>query len=206
MTEQEFVQRVELMSRRLEVQSPKIKIAPAKGRDALRVRLSGWTLRVTTRTLSELSDAEIQFGITLAFLSRLEPNQKRPLLVVAPFASLTFIGLAIVTLARESFVERFYLGFAILFGLMVIGYVAGMFISVAVDENARSQILGEALNLTGNASAAETYLIRCKTDHLLSGRRKLASIDRDQLEDQLDALKAAARRLGLSYVPAGFGD
>jgi hypothetical protein len=75
-----------------------------------------------------------------------------------------------------------------------------------VEEQGRKQVLGQALIFTGNASAAETYIIRCKTDHLLSGKRRLASVDRDQLDQQLDALRNAARSLGLSYVPAGFSD
>lgn len=206
MTEQQFVHKVEAMSRRLDVQPPRIKIAPAKGRDALRVRVQGWTLRTTPRALSELSEAELEFGIALAFMMRLEPDQRKPHWVAAPFLSTTFIGVCILSFARDSFLDRFWFGFGILFGLMLLGYIVGMFVSLAVEEQTRERVLAEALNMTGNASAAETYLIRCKTDHLLFGRRRLASTDRDQLDQQLGALREAASRLGLSYSPIGLTD
>lgn len=206
MTEQAFILRVDEMARRLEVQPPKVKIAPGRGRDGLRVRVTGWVLRATPRTLTELSDAEIEFAIAHAMIARIEPGQRKPHLVAAPFAALTFIGVIILVFGQQRFLENFYLGYGILFGLMVVGYVAGMFVSIAVEEAARSRVIGEALNMTGNASAAETYLIRSKTDHLLTGRRRLGAPDRDQLNQQLDALKDAARRLGLSYYPVGMSD
>jgi hypothetical protein len=206
MTEQQFIYKVEAIARRLEVQPPRIRIAPSKGRDALRVRLSGWTLRTTPRALAELSEAEMDFGLAVAFMARLEPDQRKPHWVISPFLATTFIGVCVLSFGRDSFLDQFWLGFGVLFGLMVLGYIAGMFVSLAVDERARQRVLGEALNITGNASAAETYLIRCKTDHLLFGRRRLASTDRDQLDQQLDALRAAAAKLGLSYIPVGLTD
>lgn len=206
MTEQSFILRVEEMARRLEVQPPRVRVAPGRGRDGLRVRVTGWVLRATPRTLTELSDAEIEFAIAHAMIARIEPGQRKPHLVAAPFALLTLIGVMIIVFGQEHFTENFYLGYGILFCLMLVGYVAGMFVSIAVEEAARGRVIGEALNMTGNASAAETYLIRSKTDHLLTGRRRLGAPDRDQLDQQLGALKDAARRLGLSYHPVGMSD
>lgn len=194
------------MACRLEVQPPKVRIGQASGRDALRIRLTGWTIRTTPRALAELSLAELDFGLALAFMSRLEPDQKKPHWVVAPFLGTTFSGFSIVFFGRASFVDQFWVGFMVLFGSMVVGYVGSLFVSAGVSNRAKQRVLSEALNITGNASAAETYLIRCKTDHLLFGQRRLASADREQLDQQLDALHVAAGRLGLSYVPVGLND
>lgn len=206
MTEQEFVRRVEALSVRMEVKPPRVRVSPARGKDALRIRIQGWTVRTTPRTLEELTDAEIEFGLALAMAARLEPGQRQPHWVAAPFATLTFIGVTILYFWRDSFLDQFWLGYAILFGLMLVGYVAGMFVAYFVEERARVRVIGEALNLTGNASAAQAYLIRCKTDYVMSGRRRLASSDRDQLAEQLQALARAAYGLGLSYTPVRFSD
>jgi hypothetical protein len=206
MTEQEFVRRVQELSRRLEVKPPRIRVAPPRDREGIRISLQGWTMRTTSRTLAELTDAEIDFGMALAMSARLEPGQKKPHWVIAPFTVLTFIGLIVIYFKQADLVENFWIGFGILFGLMVVGYVAGAFVSIYVDELAKTAVISEALNLTGNASAAQSFIIRCKTDYITSGRRKFKSADRDQLAEQLDTLAKAARSLGLAYSPVRFSD
>ena len=206
MTEQEFLRRVEGLCRRLEVKPARVKISPARGKDSLRIRLQGWTIRTTPRTLAELTEAEIDFGLALAIAARLEPGQKQPHIVAAPYAALSFIGIIILHFQQEVFIDHFWTGFGIMFGLMVTGYLAGMWISRRIDENARMRVIGEALNLTGNASAAQTYIIRCQTDHVVTGRRRLAAVDRDQLELQLEALAMAASSLWLNYSKVAFSD
>jgi len=204
MTEQEFIRRVGELCRRLEVKPPRVRIAPAKGTDSLRIRLQGWTVRTTPRTLAELTDAEIDFGLALAMTGRLEPGQRQPHLVAAPYLALSFIGIIILHFKQEAFLDSFWTGFGVMFGLMIVGYVAGMYISYRLNERARMRVIGEALTLTGNASAAQTYIIRCQTDHVITGRRRLGGAERDQLELQLQALHEASRSLGLSYSPVVF--
>lgn len=204
MTEQTFVQRVELLARRLEVTTPRVKVNSSRGRDALRIRVTGWTVRISEKALAELTDAEIDFGLALAVCTRLRGIYLRPVYVWAPWLGATFIGFCVIYFAQVSFLERFWLGFGILFGSMLIGYAGSILVSASLDDKVLREQISEALSLTGNASAAETYLIRCGTDHLLSVRRKLKTNDRSQLDTQLEALRYAASRLGLSYRSVGY--
>lgn len=204
MTEQDFALRVAQLARRLEVSHPRIRVVSARGRDALRIRVSGWTVRVSEKALSELTDAEIEFGLALAVCMRLRGIFMRPAYVWAPWLLTTFIGFCIVYLGQISFLDRFWLGFGILFGCMLVGYAGSILVSASLDDKVLREQIGEALSLTGNASAAETYLIRCGTDHLLAARSKLGSGDRSQLDTQLEALRFAASRLGLSYRSVGY--
>lgn len=204
MTEQAFAQRAELLARRLEVSTPRIRVTSVRGRDALRIRVTGWTVRVSEKALSELTDAELDFGLALAMCTRLRGVFLRPAYVWAPWLISTFLGLCILVLAQVSFLERFWVGFGIMFGAMLVGYAGSILVSASLDDQVLREQIGEALSLTGNASAGETYLIRCGTDHLLSVRSRLRSGDRSQLDTQLEALRYAASRLGLSYRSVGF--
>ncbi len=203
MTEHEFVLKVEAMARRLELKAPRVKVAPMRGRDALRVVISGWTIRISPRGLAELTANEIDFAIAYAFMVRLRNVGVRPVMSVIPFCALTFIGFVILHFGQKRFVDNFWLGYGILLGLMVIGYLVGVYMSLRAAEDGRADLISQALLLTGNASAAETFLIRSRTDHVLANARRLASADRERLADQLDALDQAARRLGLSYTSVG---
>jgi len=204
MTEQAFVQRVEHLARRLETSIPRVRVVSARGRDALRIRISGWTVRVPEKALTDLTDAEIEFGLALAFCMRLRGIFMRPAYVWAPWLVTSFIGFCIVYLAQMSFLDRFWAGFGVMFGSMLVGYVGSILVSTALDDRVLREQISEALSLTGNASAAETYLIRCGTDHLLVASRRLGSGDRSNLDTQLQALRHAATRLGLSYRSAGY--
>lgn len=204
MTEQTFAQRVEELARRLEVSTPRVRVNSARGRDALRIRVTGWTVRISEKALNELTDAELDFGLALAICTRLRGIFMRPIYVLAPWVIATFIGFCVVYFAQVSFLERFWLGFGIMFGSMLVGYAGSILVSASLDDQVLREQIGEALSLTGNASAAETYVIRCGTDHLLSVRRKFKSNDRSQLDTQLEALRYAASRLGLSYRSVGY--
>jgi hypothetical protein len=204
MTEQEFVQRVEHLARRLETSIPRVRVVSSRGREALRIRVSGWTVRVSEKALTDLTEAEIDFGLALAFCMRLRGIFLRPAYVWAPWLVTTFIGFCIVLLGQVSFVDRFWMGFGIMFGSMLVGYAGSILVSASLDDRVLREQISEALSLTGNASAAETYLIRCGTDHLLAARRSLGSSDRSNLDTQLEALRNAASRLGLSYRSVGY--
>lgn len=204
MTEQTFAMRVEQLARRLDVSTPRVRVTSARGREALRIRITGWTVRISEKALAELTEAEVDFGLALAVCMRLRGIFLRPAYVAAPWIIASFIGFCVLYFAQISFLDRFWLGFGIMFGSMLLGYAGSILVSASLDDKILREQIGEALSLTGNASAAETYLIRCGTDHLLAARRKFKGTDRSQLDTQLEALRYAASRLGLSYRSVGF--
>lgn len=207
MTALEFSALAERLAKRLDVPSPSVRILRNDRRRPLEVQMKRWRVRVCEEAFAELSDAELSFGLAYAMLKRLDAAKgSRLIQVAAPFIVTTLAGIAGVSLGQEAFYEHRILAFAVLLASMVSGCLIGMFISTALEERAERELIAEALNLTGNASAAETYLIRCSTDHIMTGSRRLGSADRERLDDLLAALNRAARQQGLDYVRIGLSD
>lgn len=198
-TEQTLIHKVARLAQRLDTDPPKVRIVKGTWRDPLTIRYSGHLLRVTERALEELTETELDFGLALSFSRRIRPSFEGLIYAVAPFLALTTIGVAVLIMGRAYFIHRFMFGAFVLFMIMFTGYVIGAAVMHGYTIRHRSDIYHEALMLTGNASAAETYLIRCQTDHIVGSRKKLSSRDRENLDIHLKALRDAALRLGIIH-------
>lgn len=198
-TEQTLIHKVARLSARLDVDPPKVRVVKGNWRDPLTVKYAGNVLRVTERALEELTESELDFGLALSFAKRIRPSFDGLAYSSAPFILFTGIGVASLLIGRNYFIHRFYFGVFVLFSLMFAGYLIGNWVMYGYRVRHRSDIYHEALMLTGNASAAETYLIRCQTDHIVGSRRRLSSKDRENLDTHLTALRDAAGRLGIVH-------
>lgn len=198
-TEQTLIHKVAKISRRLDVDPPKVRVVKGNWRDPLSVRYQGNVMRVTERALDELTESELDFGIALSFARRIRPSFEGMTYSVAPFLALSAIGVAVLIMGRSYFIHRFYFGAFVLFAIMLTGYLIGAAIMHSYTVRHRSDVYHEALMLTGNASAAETYLIRTQTDHIMGSRRRLSSKERENLDIHLEALRDAAKRLGIIH-------
>jgi hypothetical protein len=186
-------------ARRLDVEPPQLRITAGKGRDPLSVRYSGNVMRISARAMEELTESEVDFGVALSFAKRIRPSLDSALFVVAPILIFAGFGVTILMAQRDFFVENFWLGFGVLFAMTMIGYIIGAFVVNSTLDRHRGDVYHEALLLTGNASAAETYLIRCQTDHILGYRKRMSQKERENLDRDLLALRDAAKRLGIVH-------
>jgi hypothetical protein len=198
-TEQTLVDKVARLAHRLDTDPPQVRIVKDNWRDPLAVRYMGNVLKVTEKALEELSESELDFGLALSFAKRIRPSFEGTALALGPFLTLTGVGVSSLILGKNYFVHHFYFGVFVMFVLLMLGYVIGASILHTYRVKHRSDVYHEALMQTGNASAAETYLIRCQTDHIVGSRRKLSGKDRENLDTHLTALRDAARRLGIAH-------
>jgi len=198
-TEQTLIHKVARLSARLDTDPPKVRVVKGNWRDPLSIRYSGNLLRVTERALDELTEGELDFGLALSFAKRIRPSFDGLAYSAAPFILFTGVGIASLLIGKAYFIHRFYFGVFILFVMMFLGYLVGNWVMYGYRIRHRSDIYHEALMLTGNASAAETYLIRCQTDHIMGPRRRLSSKERENLDIHLSALRDAAKRLGIVH-------
>ncbi|MEQ1821273.1 MAG: hypothetical protein ABL949_02065 [Fimbriimonadaceae bacterium] len=186
-------------ARRLDVDPPQLRIVNGKGKDPLGVRFVGNVLRITSRAMEELSESELDFGIALSFAKRIRPSLDSAIFAVGPLLIFAGFGIAILLAQRDFFVDNFLLGFGVMFGMTMIGYIIGSFVVNSTLDKHRVDVYHEALLLTGNASAAETYLIRCQTEHIMGVRRRMSQKERENLDRDLLTLRDAAKRLGIVH-------
>jgi len=198
-TEQTLIHKVAKIANRLDTDPPKVRVVKGNWRDPLSIRYQGNILRVTERALEELTESELDFGLALCFARRIRPSFEGMTYSTAPFLVLSAVGVATLIMGRSYFIHRFYFGVFILFTIMFAGYLIGAAVNHAYTVRHRSDVYHEALMLTGNASAAETYLIRTQTDHIMGSRRRLSSKERENLDTHLEALRDAAKRLGIIH-------
>jgi hypothetical protein len=186
-------------ARRLDVEPPQLRITAGKGRDPLSVRFTGNVLRVSARAMEELTESELDFGVALSFSRRIRPSLDSAIFAIGPLLIFAGFGVAILMAQREFFVDNFWLGFGVMFAMTMIGYVIGAYVVNTTLDRHRADIYHEALLLTGNASAAETYLIRCQTEHILGFHRRMSQKERENLDRDLLSLRDAAKRLGIVH-------
>lgn len=187
------------MAHRLDADAPKVRIVKGNGREPLVVRYGGNLLKVTEHAMEELTESELDFGLALSFAKRIKPSFEGFGYAIGPFLALSAIGVAILIMGRGYFIHRFWFGVFVLFCIMFVGYLIGAAVMHSYAVRHRADIYHEALMLTGNASAAETYLIRSQTDHIMGTRRRLSSRERENLDIHLRALREAAQRLGIIH-------
>lgn len=202
---QMLIEKVCQAARKFEVEPPEIKLMPSEGSDQLLIRPGRHSIILTERALEELTEGELDFGLALCFVQRFKPRLLPLVLTLAPITLFTVAGLIGIYTQRVNLEEQLFLAFAILMIVVFIGFLGSVIVNFTIKDEVRRRLFMDALLISGNASAAETYLIRCKTDDmLLSAKRRLKGDSKMELETELDTLRQAARRLGISYRSVKF--
>lgn len=196
---EQLEEKVRKLSRRVDIDPPKVRVL-ASSRRSLAVKFGISTLTIDPYFLEALTDNEADFALALSFARRM---RHRYWLVAIWILPILFFGLCaglLVNSFQEQLTGQFWSGFAIMFSGCLIGYIMSEILSAWYCKRHRDQVFHEAMILTGNATAAESYLIRLQAE---SGqekmRKRLSSRKKDELETQLKALEYACLKLGLNY-------
>lgn len=198
-TENGFREKVIKLSRRIDVNPPKVRIVPSDS-GSMAVRCNGLTITVETHTLRELTDAEMDFALSLALCKQLHHKYWLVPIWLFPTFFTGVCGYLAVTHANEYFIEHFNSGVIGLFCGFAIGYFISEILVAWFIKSHRNRIFHDAMVFSGNAQAAESYLIRLQADQGgMKLRKKLSNKRKDELDRQLNALEDACGRLGLAY-------
>lgn len=188
-------------ARRLDIEPPRVLFVERGGKSALNIRLRFGKLQVPLACLEELTETEVAFATALAFARHLRIPLVNWGYLLCSLALGAFLGWLTVAVFQEYLLDHFWAAYAILLGGSVLGYVIGMVLMAYHRVKMEDGIFHDALNLTGNPAAAESYLIRARAGELKSKGRTLSARERDGLSEQLRALREAAITLGLDYRP-----
>jgi hypothetical protein len=188
-------------ARRLDIEPPRVQFVERGGKHALRIRLRFGKLQVPLACLEELTKAEVAFATALAFARHLRIAIVNWGYLLGCWALGAFLGWLGVAVFQEYLLDHFWAAYAILLVGAALGYIVGMVIMSYHRIKMEDNIFHDALNLTGNPAAAESYLIRARAGELKSKGRTLSARERDGLSEQLRALREAAHALGLEYRP-----
>lgn len=167
----------------------------------LRLAFQGRGLRLTTRfgktyvpddALNELTDKEVEFGVAREIAQKISPFSVAFPFLLLPWLICGGIGLALVYANRSDLVGNYPVAFSGLFFSQLVGYLLGTQLEAKIRSRQLTQVYHDALSLTGDPLAAESYLLRSAGDKPGVGQLSY-------LETQLAALREASDQLGLEY-------
>lgn len=198
-SEEALKARVISFARRVDIDPPDI-VVRQKAFGDMSVHLSGRTLSVQSHTLAELSDAELDFALALAFSRYVKTRWALIPIWAGSLAAGLLLGVLALIYSEDYFALHFWSGFWTVLGCATAGYVVAEILHAwyrRVDQNA---VFHDAIMLAGSPTAAESYLIRLQAERGASKlRKRLSQRRKDTLEFQLQSLEEACRRLGLNY-------